>query len=297
MKINKLLFLMVPLVFNHCSIATENQDSIPSWKDLITQHAALMSIDSITLIQSQLCSFQEKTAPIIVHPAVKAIPIVGAQEEIIDLRVTPTDRVKCMEEPAFPFESPEKNGGYPCSSKLRKSVFEKLENMAKELDRIAPTFGYCPGQLIIMVREGLRDLTVQQELFKGVSDRIMVEHPEYTQEQNYLATCQWVSPVINNVPVHSTGAALDFTLYDAINKKFVNMGAPIDSNSQHALTFSETMPLEYKMNRLMFIIAATEAGLTNYVYEWWHWSYGDRYAAYWCESNPIARSALYGSVE
>lgn len=74
------------------------------------------------------------------------------------------------------------------------------------------------------------------------------------------------------------------------------MGAPIDSNSQQALTFSEAMPLEHKLNRLMFMLAATEAGLTNYVYEWWHWSYGDRYAAYWRESDVAMRSALYGSV-
>lgn len=289
------IFLLIVLgLFNGIVCAAEN--SVVLWQDLIVQHAHLVSADSVALLQSQLKSFQEQTAPIIVHPAVKAIPIIGVQEEVVDLRVTPTDRIKCMEEPAFPFESPEKNGGYPCSSKLRKSVFEKLQVMAKELDRIAPAFGYQSGQLIIMIREGLRDLTVQQALFNGVAERIAREHPEYTKEQNYLATCQWVSPVLNNVPVHSTGAALDFTLYDKVNKKFINMGAYIDAEEQNALTFSEAIPLEQKLNRLMFMFAATEAGLTNYVYEWWHWSYGDRYAAYWRKSDVVMRSALYGSV-
>lgn len=215
-----ILLLIAFGIFNGVVCAAENSVLFSSWQELITQHAELVSAESIALLQSQLKSFQEKTAPIIIEPAVKVIPIIGIQEEVIDLRVTPTDRIKCMEEPAFPFESPEKNGGYPCSSKLRKSVFEKLENMVQELDRLAPVFGYQSGQLIIMIREGLRDLTVQQEIFNGVAKRIAREHPEYTKEQNYLATCQWVSPVLNNVPVHSTGAALDFTVYDAINKSF-----------------------------------------------------------------------------
>ena len=35
------------------------------------------------------------------------------------------------------------------------------------------------------------------------------------------------------------------------------------------------------MNRLYALMAVCKAGLTNYVYEWWHFSWQDRYAAYW----------------
>ncbi|HEV2601777.1 MAG TPA: hypothetical protein VGT41_05815 [Candidatus Babeliales bacterium] len=32
----------------------------------------------------------------------------------------------------------------------------------------------------------------------------------------------------------------------------------------------------------------------NYTYEYWHFSCGDRYAAYWQESDPTKRVAYYG---
>ena len=43
-------------------------------------------------------------------------------------------------------------------------------------------------------------------------------------------------------------------------------------------------------------MAATKAGLTNYIYEYWHFSYGDRYAAFWQEEDASKRVAHYGSV-
>lgn len=48
-------------------------------------------------------------------------------------------------------------------------------------------------------------------------------------------------------------------------------------------------------NRLLMLIAATRAGLTNYTNEFWHYSLGDRYASYWRVADPKARIARYGS--
>lgn len=64
-----------------------------------------------------------------------------------------------------------------------------------------------------------------------------------------------------------------------------------------APTFSETEVLtdEQKQHRCMLLIAITRAGLTNYVYEFWHMSSGDRYAAYWREPLAECRLARYGA--
>lgn len=57
-----------------------------------------------------------------------------------------------------------------------------------------------------------------------------------------------------------------------------------------APTFSthESITDEQIKNRFLFLVAATEAGLTNYVYEWWHYSFGDRYDCYWRKSQTYA---------
>lgn len=68
-------------------------------------------------------------------------------------------------------------------------------------------------------------------------------------------------------------------------------------NSQLAPTFSEGITDTQKHNRLYCLIAAERADLTNYVYEWWHFSFGDRYDVYWKDQHGQEKVALYGSVQ
>jgi D-alanyl-D-alanine dipeptidase len=44
---------------------------------------------------------------------------------------------------------------------------------------------------------------------------------------------------------------------------------------------------------MFFLLAATQAGLINYPYEFWHFSFGDRYEAYWHHRDH----AMYGPVK
>lgn len=50
-------------------------------------------------------------------------------------------------------------------------------------------------------------------------------------------------------------------------------------------------------NRLLLLVAAAQAGLVNYCYEWWHFSHGDRYAQFWQEANADKRIAVYDAVK
>lgn len=100
----------------------------------------------------------------------------------------------------------------------------------------------------------------------------------------------------NNIPVHSTGAAIDIRLWDTKNEQFVDMGSfgVIWGVNASAPTFSEDLTDEQKSNRLFALIAATQAGLVNYSYEYWHFSYGDRYASFWKKKSY--KKAMYGPV-
>jgi zinc D-Ala-D-Ala dipeptidase len=105
--------------------------------------------------------------------------------------------------------------------------------------------------------------------------------------------------VRNNIPVHSTGAAVDIRLWDNHHKQFVDLGpfGVIWGKNTTAPTFSEDISDAQKNNRLYALVAATQAGLINYVYEYWHFSSGDRYASFWQEPDPTQRKAMYNTIQ
>lgn len=173
---------------------------------------------------------------------------------------------------------------------MRKSLYERLERLISCLDTLAPAFGYKVGQLSIRVFEALRDLATQQMLFDKKVLEILTESPSLTQEEAEGQAAKWISPVKNNVPVHSTGAAVDIRLWDDLHSSCIDMGpfGAIWGKNDLAPTFADEATTTQKQNRLLLLLAASEAGLTNYPFEFWHFSYGDRYASFW-HGEPVAR--------
>ncbi len=55
-------------------------------------------------------------------------------------------------------------------------------------------------------------------------------------------------------------------------------------------TFSPNVTPIQRKNRMMFLKASSKAGLVNYGYEWWHYSYDDKAWAY----TTGGRCAIYG---
>jgi D-alanyl-D-alanine dipeptidase len=174
---------------------------------------------------------------------------------------------------------------------MRRGVFDVLVRMIDILDEVAPSFGYEAGELEIHLFEGLRDIATQKILFDTLFEKIKREDPQLSDEEAYAQTSKFVSPYLNNVPVHSTGAAIDIHLYSNKKCDYCHMGR-FNSSKGGAPTFSDEVFEDHKLHRLLLLIAATRAGLTNYVYEFWHFSYGDRYACYWRGGDH----ACYGSV-
>jgi len=46
---------------------------------------------------------------------------------------------------------------------------------------------------------------------------------------------------------------------------------------------------------ITILFAASNANLVNYPFEYWHFSTGDRYAAYWQKPKPM--QAVYNSIK
>jgi len=280
-----------------CLVGLQASVFAMNWNEVIESHHELFSDKSFVVRQYE--AFSKSEAPAIVDSRIKEIPICENHEELIDLRLMSVERISMMPQPNNPFEGPTFNSGLPNASKMRVSVFLKLQGMIDQLDKLAIGFGYEPGQVDILVFEGLRDLGTQKMLFDKKLEEILLLNPDMTFEMAEKETAKWVSPVKNNTPVHSTGAAVDIRLWDNKNNCFLDLGpfGVIWGESQLAPTYSEGITDTQKNNRLYCLIAAERAGLTNYVYEWWHFSFGDRYDVYWKDQNGQEKIALYGSVQ
>jgi D-alanyl-D-alanine dipeptidase len=266
--------------------ATEDQYN---WQACINIHQIPMGDSTHNFISAQHNAYSRGTAPKIAEAVIKDIPIIESHEPLIDITIANNTRITMLPSATYAFASPDCNSGLPAASKVRASLFNKLQKMVVYLDILAADFGYAPGQIDIKVFEGLRDLKTQE---------IRTVFPQMSDDEVFNETSKWVSPVKDNTPVHSTGGAVDIRIWNNKTQQCIDMGpfGVIWGKNNTAPTFSENLTLEQKSNRLYALAAATSAGLINYAYEYWHFSDGDRYASYWLESNPLRRSARYGAV-
>lgn len=276
--------------------------SAKSWAEILYEKKNLIKEEiNYQIITGQYLASSKNMAPTIAASVIKEINIIENGEELIDVRDKQNLRISMLPDAPEnkPFVGPIYNSGLPSASKMRKSIWHKLENMLEHLDNLAPFFNYKPGSIVIKVFEGLRDLKTQEMLFNNKFDEIKASNTSLSDDEVYTETAKWISPVKNNVPVHSTGAAVDIRLYNTETKDFVDAGkfGVIWGTNNESQTFEENISDEQKLNRLYLLMAASKAGLVNYVFEHWHFSAGDRYAAYWQQKDVNNRIACYSSVK
>ncbi|MCX5923591.1 MAG: hypothetical protein NTU89_03420 [Candidatus Dependentiae bacterium] len=270
------------------------------WQDRLDEKRSIISEPTSKLLTTQLQLFISGQAPAIADERIKQIPIKENGESIVDITILNHPRISvmtkedCLLAHEFPSDIDPRSDSH---SKVRAGVFQALIEMLDNLDKLAPAFGYKAGMLEIKLFEGLRDLGTQKELFEAKMKEICLANPTMTKEEAYAQTSKWVSPYIDNVPVHSTGAAVDIHIFDRESNSFCDMGR-FNTSGTLAPTFSTDNRLtsQQKNHRLLMLIAANSSGLINYLNEFWHFSLGDRYAAYFQENNSELRCACYGSI-
>lgn len=213
------------------------------------------------------------------HSSVTMMQIKESDEELVNLLDINNPRLI----PLSSFDKKYKNT-YEGWSKVRVGLYQKLLKM---LDLL-------PDNIGIAYFEGFRTLSKQKEYF----DKKFLEISQVisNKDQAYLETTKHVSPFIDNIPTHATGAAIDMTLFyvNNVNKSLLDMGKfdVIFGHNDQQETFSTNTTDLQKANRFLLINAAIKAGLANYGFEWWHYSYGDKMHAF-VYKKPYA---IYGLV-
>jgi D-alanyl-D-alanine dipeptidase len=217
----------------------------------------------------------------IADPEILSIPIIECYEPLVDL--------KDFDDLTYGVP-PECHLTAKNYTKVRKSVYDKLCIAQKML----------PDGLKFRVYEGHRSLKVQQMLFDQEFNKISQIFPSWSYEEKFHETTRLVSPVTNldgsiNVPPHNTGAAIDIEIITE-SGELLDMGMTAHDwskvNSELCMTHSKIISKEAQNNRKLLLTILEQQGFINYPNEWWHFSYGDRYWAYYQSD----KQAIYGSI-
>lgn len=198
--------------------------------------------------------------------ALRSIPIVDDQEPMVDLR------------------------NYCTSASYRTGCIPYVRETVAKLMRQAQL--NLPENWNLIINTGYRTRQMQQDIRNNILDMLRKDHPEWTPATIIRMLNRMVAPLDPRAPApHTTGAAIDVHVKDQDGKaiRFSNK----EDWWSHAPTYSHDLEEESRTNRMILIEAFQSAGLTNYLGEWWHWSYGDQGWAL----RTGAKIAYYGETD
>lgn len=205
-----------------------------------------------------------------------AVRVEECGEPLVDfLRLEPTDKlVLAPQHPVFDF---------PRVHLLRERVAKMIIQAANAL----------PDGLRLQIVEGYRPLSVQREHFKHSLGEARGRMPGASEAQIQAEAGRYSAPPdAPTPPPHTTGGAVDLEIIDESGERLDFMSPFEITDSRGAAMDAPGISSEAKKNRALLCSVLEPTGLTSYVDEWWHWSFGDNGWAL----RVGASCAIYGAV-
>ena len=163
---------------------------------------------------------------------------------------------------------------------VRETVYKKLCNVDKALKAKNRNW-----QLVVVY--GYRSLNIQQTAFNRKYAELK---PKYT-DKNELREAVHRYYAVPEVAGHPTGGAVDVTVYDFVEGKYLDFGTEILDFSTRRIYYNaiaierkhgrEARRTEATKNRKMLRELMGNEDFAPYEGEWWHFSYGDKEWAYY----------------
>jgi D-alanyl-D-alanine dipeptidase len=208
----------------------------------------------------------------------RAVPIRENGEPLVDPR-TLTKRIGYLEKhPRF--------AEMTRDARVRRSVAEMLAAAADAL----------PKDLQLTIIEGFRPLAQQRFMYEHLKAEFAQRHPEWSRATLHRITNQLSAPPDDPCPPpHSTGGAVDICIVHKATGDFLDVTSPLPWDETSAATAVKGLSPEAQANRDLLVRTLSATGLTNYIGEWWHWSYGDsgwalRTGAEWAVYDRLAEA-------
>lgn len=163
------------------------------------------------------------------------------------------------------------------------------ETVARMVNTVQESF---PAGHILSIGTCLRTIEMQRGIRDNFVREMRKDHPNWSNSTMNRMLNRMVAPPDDiSPPPHTTGSALDVGICET-DGETLDFHSPTE-RWEGAPTFYHKLSDTARSNRLLLIEAMEGAGLTNYLGEWWHWSYGDQGWALRV-GNPVA---YYGAVE
>lgn len=154
-----------------------------------------------------------------------------------------------------------------------------------------------PVGLQLYIEDAFRPNGVQEGLFKRRYALTKDEHPAWSEAQ-LVAESRSKTAVTPRLASHKGGAAIDARLQDIQTGRILDFGHEYPDGGALVFPASPYVTFEQWRNRQIFRLAAELSGLTLYVGEDWHISYGDNLAA--LDEHGTVRPdyvAMYGPIK
>jgi D-alanyl-D-alanine dipeptidase len=183
---------------------------------------------------------------------------------------------------------------------VRQGILQRLQNSQAYLHSIRPNWK-------IAIFDAYRPIPVQQFMVdysflqlveaKGLALDALSE----AEKKGLIADVIkfWAAPShdLKMPPPHSTGGAIDVTLFDQYGQE-VDMGSPIDEISDRSFPnyFADAdhvKQIDFDRDRQLLNQVMIYGGFLRHPNEWWHFSYGDQLWA-WLGNQEFA---IYGGIQ
>lgn len=173
--------------------------------------------------------------------------------------------------------------GYVPDFRLRAGAAQRLAAVAASL----------PVGMRLLVKEAYRPLAIQHRYFDRYLAKLRGLHPEMDAAGLRLLAARFIAPP--DCATHVTGGAVDVTLADVQGRE-LDMGTAYDASPEasenRCFTGAQDISPAALGLRQCLVAAMRAQGFVNYPYEWWHWSFGDKY---WAHGSGLA-AAIHGPV-
>lgn len=171
---------------------------------------------------------------------------------------------------------------------IREGIANKLININSLLEVI---------WLELYLFDAYRPIKVQNYFYlnwvpKYLKNKYTFKNEEWINKEVKKYWSRWVqdnNELKDNIPPHSTGAAVDLTLRDKTTGILLEMGTIFDDTTKYShidyfekkdlskMNFSEEVALS---NRRILFHAMSSEWFAYHPREWWHYSFGDQIWAY-----------------
>ena len=145
-----------------------------------------------------------------------------------------------------------------------------------------------PENISLLIWDAFRPRSVQRFLSNQIKKSIEQSRKDILPEAAWEEAARYVTDPDNGtgIPPHMTGGAVDVCLLDS-NGDMLQMGTLRDHAGPEAITnyyeYERTIrklnvnELIAMSNRRILYEVMTQAGFTNYSYEWWHFDFGNQF--------------------